>query len=218
MRTALDNFEITVSSKGTENIPESGGCIIVCNHPLGGIDGIAVMHEIGKKRPDMKALVNDILMNLENISHLLIPINKHAKNVPEHLRNIDRAYASDECIIVFPAGLVSRRQKGKIKDLEWKKGFITKAIKYKRNIIPVHIEARNSDFFYNLAAIRKNLGIKTNIEMLYLLDEVYKQKGKHIKLTIGNPIPYTQFSKSNPANYWAEKVREHVYELGKKSN
>ncbi|MCE9540703.1 MAG: 1-acyl-sn-glycerol-3-phosphate acyltransferase [Bacteroidetes bacterium] len=210
----LNNFQIHVISEGTENIPENGGCIVVCNHPLGGIDGIAVMKEVGNKRSDIKAMVNDILMNLKNLSSLLIPVNKHAKNAIENIRRIDNAYASDECIIVFPAGLVSRRQNGEIKDLEWKKSFITKAIKYKRNIIPVHIDARNSNFFYNLASLRKKIGIKANIEMFYLVDEVFRQKGKFIKLTIGKPIPYTTFTKMHSDLCWAGKVKEHVYDLG----
>ncbi len=214
IRETLKNFQIQVISEGTENIPEQGGCIIACNHPLGGIDGIAVMNEVGTRRKDIKAMVNDIIMNLENLSSLLIPINKHAKNLAENVKRIDQAYASDECIIVFPAGLVSRRQKGKIKDLEWKKSFITKAIKYKRNVIPVHIAARNSNFFYNLAAFRKMIGIKSNIEMFYLVDEVFKQKGKFIKLTIGKPIPHTTFTKDHNDLYWAGKVKEIVYELG----
>jgi putative hemolysin len=209
----LDNFQIQVISEGTENIPGQGGCIVVCNHPLGGIDGMAVMNEIGKKRKDIKALVNDILMNLENLSSLLIPINKHAKNAEDYVKRIDEAYASDECIIVFPAGLVSRRQKGEIKDLEWKKSFVSKAIKYKRDIIPIHIDAHNSKFFYNLATLRKAFKIKANIEMFYLVDEVYKQRGKFIKLTIGKPIPYTTFTKEHTDLYWAEKVKENVYEL-----
>ncbi len=210
---ALKHFQIHVISEGEENIPKQGGCIVVCNHPLGGIDGIAVMREVGKRRNDIKALVNDILMNLENLSSLLIPVNKHAKNVIGSLKRIDQVYASEECIIVFPAGFVSRKQGGTIKDLEWKKGFITKAIKYKRNVIPVHIDARNSNFFYNLASLRKMLGIKTNVEMFYLVDEVYKQKGKYIKLTIGPPIPYTTFTRDHSDCYWAEKVKEHVYHL-----
>lgn len=211
VRSAIKTFQVNVSSTGLENIPELGGCIIAGNHPLGGLDGIAVMHEVGKRRKDIKALVNDILMSLKNLNHLLIPINKHGKNAIESIRQIDQCYASDECIIVFPAGLVSRKQNGEVKDLDWKKSFITRAVKYKRNIIPVYVEARNSNFFYNLALFRKKIGIKANIEMFYLVDEAYKQNGKSIKLTFGSPIPYTTFTKEHTDLYWAEKVKEHVY-------
>lgn len=213
VNAAIKNFQVNVFSVGLENIPKQGGCIIACNHPLGGLDGIAVMREVAQIRPDLKAMVNDILMNLKNLNSLFIPVNKHGKNEVEAVKLIDQSYASEECIIVFPAGFVSRKQCGKIKDLEWKKSFITKAIKYKRNVIPVHIDARNSNFFYNLAGIRKCLGIKSNIEMFYLLDEAYRQKGKSIKLTIGCPIEYTAFTKTNSDLKWAEKVKEHVYEL-----
>lgn len=213
VNAAIKNFEVRVISKGLENIPKQGGCIIVCNHPLGGLDGIAVMNEVGSVRKDIKALVNDILMNLKNLNSLLIPVNKHGKNTIENIRLIDQAYASGNCIIVFPAGMVSRKQDGKISDLEWKKSFITKAVKYKQVVIPVFIEAQNSSFFYNLALFRKKIGIKTNIEMFYLVDEAYKQKGKFIRLTIGSPICSTIFTKKHSDDYWAEKVKRQVYGL-----
>lgn len=213
IKDALNHFQIKVISEGSENIPQNGGCIVVCNHPLGGIDGIAVMNEVGKVRPDMKAMVNDLLMNLENLNHMMIPVNKHGKNAIQNIRDIDTVYASGECIIIFPAGLVSRKQHGHVSDLEWKKGFISKALKYKLNIIPVFIEAGNSSFFYNLASFRKKIGIKTNIEMFYLVDEVYKQKGKTIKIKIGKAIPHSLFTKAQTQYEWAQKVKNHVYKL-----
>lgn len=211
----LKHFQIKVISEGLDNIPKEGGCIVVCNHPLGGIDGIAVMQEVAKRRTDIKALVNDLLMNLHNLTSLLIPINKHGKNAINNVKLLDRTYASEECIIVFPAGLVSRKQKGEIKDLEWKKSFVSKAIQYKHDVIPVYIEAKNSRFFYNLGSLRKKLGIKVNLEMFFLVDEVYKQKGKTIKISVGEPIPYTTFTKSLTHLQWAEIVKEKVYSLEK---
>ena len=210
---SLRHFEIQVKCTGFENIPKQGGCIVVCNHPLGGIDGIAIMHEVGKRRSDLKAMVNDLLMNLQNLSHLMIPVNKHGKNAIQYLRDIDIVYASGNCVIIFPAGLVSRKQNGRVSDLEWKKGFISKAIKYKMSVIPVYIEAKNSSFFYNLALLRKKIGVKTNIEMFYLVDEVYKQKGKTIKMKVGKAIDYTTFTKAHSQHEWAQKVKDHVYKL-----
>lgn len=206
-------FDLKIISIGIENLPISGSCILVCNHPLGGLDGIAVMNEVSKKREDLKALVNDLLLNLTNIKKLLIPINKMGKNSFQNSKRIDEVFASDECIILFPAGLVSRKQNGKIKDLEWKKSFVTKAIKYKSNVIPVHIEAENSNFFYNLARLRKKLHINVNLEMFFLVDEVYKQKGKDITLTFGKPIPYTVFTKNRTHNEWSNNVKEYIYTL-----
>lgn len=210
---ALRFFDITVECSGSENIPENGGCIVVANHPLGGIDGIAVMNGVAERRKDIKALVNDLLMNLENVAGLMIPINKLAKNLTENVKLIEQTYAANECLVLFPAGLVSRKQKGIVKDLEWKKSFISKAVKYQQTVIPIHVEASNSSFFYNVGVIRKKLGIKANIEMFYLVDEVFKQKGKSIKLTIGKPIQYSSFTKEHTPLEWAQKVKDHVYEL-----
>lgn len=216
VKAAIKEFEITLQSTGMENIPTSGGCILACNHPLGGIDGIAVMHETGLVRKDIKALVNDILMNLENLSPLLLGVNKHGKNNTKSVRLIEQAYASQGCTIVFPAGLVSRKTAQRIEDSEWKKSFITQAVKNKRTVIPVFVDSRNSNFFYNLALLRKFLRIKINIEMFYLVNETYKQRGKTIRTIFGEPIPYTNFSSAHSDHYWAQKVKEHVYKLGEK--
>jgi putative hemolysin len=206
-------YELNIEYSGLENVPENEGCIVVANHPLGGLDGIAIMNTIGFKRLNLKALVNDLLLNLSNMKELMIPINKIGKNNIQNSKRIDEFFASDECIILFPAGMVSRKQKGKIKDLEWKKSFVTKAVKYQKNVIPVYVEAKNSNFFYNLAALRKKIGIKANLEMFFLVDEVFKQKGETIKLTFGKPILHSTFTKEMTQIEWANKVKEHVYAL-----
>lgn len=206
-------FSKSVSVFGLENIPKEQRIIIASNHPLGGLDGVALMHVAGKMRKDILFPVNDILMNLQNIKKLFIPINKHGNNA-QNLRIINETFSSDVAILYFPAGLVSRKQKhGIIKDLDWKKTFIAYAKKYKRNIVPTYIEGRNSDFFYNLANFRKRLGIKANIEMLYLVNELYRQKDKILEIYFGKPISYEVFDKRFTDAEWADKVKSHVYRL-----
>jgi putative hemolysin len=206
-------FSKSVEVIGQDNIPLNDRIIIASNHPLGGLDGVALMHIVGKARKDILFPVNDILMNLQNIKNLFIPINKHGTNA-QNLKIINDTFASDSSVLYFPAGLVSREQKhGIIKDLEWKKTFITYAKKYSRNIVPTFIEGRNSNFFYNLANFRKFLGIKQNIEMLYLVDEFYKQKDKNLGIFVGKPIPFTVFDKRFTDVEWAKKVKSHVYKL-----
>jgi putative hemolysin len=159
--------------------------------------------------------VNDILLYLPNLKELFIPINKHGNNT-ENVEIIQKTFDSEKLILYFPAGLVSRKQKSRIMDLEWKKTFISKAIQYQRDIIPVYIEGRNSSFFYRLANLRKSLKIKANIEMLLLPDEMYKQKNKNISIYIGKPIPYQTFDHSYSYNEWAQKVKRYVYKHGEK--
>ncbi len=210
----LTGFGVKVRSVDLENIPKSGRFLIASNHPLGGPDGLALMQEVGKVHKDFLFPVNDLLMNLANLKPVFIPVNKHGSNAA-NIRLFNETFASDYLLLYFPAGLVSRKQKGKIIDLDWKKTFLSKAIKYKRDIIPVHIDGRNTNFFYNLANLRKKLGINANIEMLYLVDEAFKHKDKIIRITFGKPIPYTIFDKRHSFAGWSALLKEHVYALGR---
>lgn len=209
----VDEFGARVVVQGAENIPLSGGCIFASNHPLGGLDAMALVQMIGRKRTDIKFIVNDILLQLTNLKGIFIGVNKHGKNSAEVHQTIDHWYASGCAMLIFPAGLVSRNQNGQIMDLEWRKSFITKARKFKIDIVPVFIGGKNSSFFYNLSKIRKLIGIKANIEMLYLADEMYKQKNKTITVIFGKAIPYTKLDDSNSDNDWAQLVKKHVYSL-----
>ena len=217
IKHSLAEMKIKTNSQGLENIPEKGGVIVVSNHPLGGIDGAAIINEVGKARQDLHILVNDLIMQIKHFKPILIPVNKHGKTSRTNLSFIDTLYASEKCIMLFPAGLVSRRQKNKIiEDLEWQKSFIAKSIKHQTNIIPVFIDGHNSKKFYNLAYWRKKLGIKANIEMLFLADEMFKQKGNTINFTFGKSISWKLFNKEHTNLEWAQKVKKHVYAL--KSN
>ena len=208
----LRDFNTHLVTRHEENIPREGRYVVVANHPLGGLDGIALMGAVGKVRSDIVFPVNDLLLNLPNLRELFIPINKHGSNA-QNVKIINDTFASDKTILYFPAGLVSRKQKGKIEDLPWHKSFLTKAKRYERDIIPAYIHGRNTNFFYNIANLRKVLGIKANIEMLYLVDEMYKQNDKTIDITFGKAISYKTFDKSKPDSYWAEMLKEKVYKL-----
>jgi putative hemolysin len=211
----IKEFGAKVSFEGLENIPENGGGIIASNHPLGGLDGMALLQVLGRKRSDIKFVVNDILLGIKNFDDHFIGVNKHGKNTAQTLDLIDSYYNSDQLLLIFPAGLVSRKQDhGIIKDLEWKKSFINKAKKFNKEIYPVHISGHNSNFFYNLARLRQKVGIKANIEMFYLMDEMYHQNGKDIHIKIGKSIPSSTFNDNYSDQTWAQKVKEHVYKIG----
>jgi putative hemolysin len=213
---ALKGFGVKIDYYGLENIPANGQWIVAANHPLGGMDGMALMWVVGKVRKDIVFPVNDLLMNLSNLKDLFIPINKHGSNA-RNARTIDETFASAKAMLYFPAGLCSRKQKSGICDLEWKKSFITKARAHKRDVIPCFINGRNSNWFYNLARFRTRLGIKANIEMLYLVDEMFRQQNKEIVITFGKPISYTIFDKKKTDLAWAQSLKNHVYSLAKNS-
>jgi putative hemolysin len=213
LANSSDHVNFSNRSDLTKLISPTGHYIVASNHPLGGMDGMALIQAVGKARKDIVFPVNDILTYIPGLKPLFIPINKHGKNT-ENIQVIEETFASGKVVLYFPAGLVSRKHKGgTIKDLEWKKTFITKARKYQRDIIPVYISGRNSGFFYNLAYWRGKLGIKINIEMLFLVDEMAKQKGKTIRIVFGQPIPYTTFDRSKTDVQWADYVKNIVYSM-----
>ena len=161
----------------------------------------------------VKYLVNDLLMNLHGLAPLCIPINKTGKQSRDFPRLVEAGFKSDDQLIMFPAGLCSRRQNGVIRDLEWKKTFIVKSVESRRDVVPIHFEGHNSDFFYNLANLCKTLGIKFNIAMLYLADEMLKNRHKTFTVTIGKPIPWQTFDRSKSPQQWAQYVQDIVYKL-----
>ncbi|HQK36942.1 MAG TPA: 1-acyl-sn-glycerol-3-phosphate acyltransferase [Bacteroidales bacterium] len=216
IEAVIADFNVTTEIIGEENLPLQGRFIFAGNHPLGGFDGMVLMNFLGKKYPKIRFLVNDILMNIRNLEPLFVPINKHGPHGRDAARMIDEAMRSDAQILTFPSGLVSRRIKGKIEDLPWKKNFIQKAVQYQRDIIPFHFSGRNTSHFYFLANLRKFLGIKSNLEMFLLPDETYRHRNKKLTLIFGKPIPWKTFDHTRSPQEWADWVRKIVYTLPEK--
>lgn len=208
----LKEFNVKIVVKGELNLQLADRFVAVSNHPLGGLDGMALMQVVGKYRKDIVVPSNDFLMHISNMRPLFIPVNKFGSNA-SNIALFDETFSSGKALLYFPAGLCSRKIKGNIVDLEWKKTFLSKAKKFNRDILPVHISGRNSNFFYNLANLRKWLGMKSNIEMLYLVDEMFRQDNKDIVITFGKPIPVATFDKRMNDAKWAARIREHVYKL-----
>ncbi len=216
MKNAVKYFDITLNIEGEENIPETGQFIFAGNHPLGGLDGICLSAILGEKYDGkIKYLVNDILYYIKPLQNIFVPINKHGAQAKGGAQAINEAFTSENQIITFPAGLCSRKQKGKIEDLEWKKMFIIKAVEYQRDVIPVYFKAHNSTFFYRLANIRKFFGIKFNIEMLFLPREMFKCKGSTFTIHFGQPISWQTFNAPQTPQKWAQEVKKTIYKLEK---
>ncbi|MFP4489505.1 MAG: 1-acyl-sn-glycerol-3-phosphate acyltransferase [Bacteroidales bacterium] len=213
VKAGLAYLGVSYRAHNKHNIPASGRYIFVSNHPLGGLDGAVFIAELSKYYDDIKFPVNDILMNIENMSGVFLPINKHGSQAREAVKRIDDAYASDSQILYFPAGLCSRKKNKKIRDLEWQKNFVVKAVRHKRDIVPVYFSGRNSDWFYNLSNFRKAIGIKSNIEMLYLPDEMFRQRGKDLHIVFGKAISSDTLDNSKTPYEWAQWLKGKTYEL-----
>ena len=210
-------LDMTLDIEGLENLPDKNDgrlYTFVSNHPLGGVDGVALGAIIGRHYDGrFRYLVNDLLMNLPGLAPLCIPINKTGKQSRSFPEMVEAGFSGDNHILMFPAGICSRKIDGQIHDLPWKKTFITKSVETKRDIVPIHFGGRNSDFFYGLAHVCKALHIKFNIAMLFLVDEMYKNVHKSFRVAIGKPIPWQTFDKSKTAMEWAKYVQDMVYRL-----
>ncbi|MDE6268675.1 MAG: glycerol acyltransferase [Muribaculaceae bacterium] len=215
----LSSLGITVSVSHPERLPKAPDsdmrCIFACNHPLGGLDGMALIDYFTSISPTGRVwfVVNDLLMAVTPLRCVFLPVNKHGRQSREAALRIEEAFSGPDPILVFPAGLVSRKQKGGIFDLAWNKMFIQKAIQYRRDIIPLHFSGRNSSFFYNFALARKRLGIKFNIEMILLPREIFNNTGARFIVTPGDRIPWQELVGGSDAAKTASSIRQKVYQL-----
>lgn len=209
-------LDMTLEIVGEENLPDKNDgrlYTFVSNHPLGGADGVALGAIIGRRYDGkFKYLVNDLLMNLPGLAPLCIPINKTGRQGRNFPAMVEAGFSSDSHMLMFPAGICSRRKDGVISDVPWKKTFVAKSVEYRRDVVPIHFGGQNSDFFYRLANF-SDRHLKFNLAMLFLVDEMYKNVHKSFRIAIGEPIPWQTFDKSKTNAEWAQWVRERVYRL-----
>ncbi len=209
-------LDATLEIVGEENLPAKDDgrlYIFVSNHPLGGEDGVALGAIIGRHYDGrFRYLVNDLLMNLPGLAPVSIPINKTGKQGRDFPKMVETGFQSDNHMLMFPAGLCSRRHNGKVEDIPWKKTFISKSVEYQRDVVPIHFGGQNSNFFYRLANFSDRF-LPFNLAMLFLVDEMYKNVHKTFRVSIGKPIPWQTFDKTKTPMEWAQFVKEQVYKL-----
>lgn len=208
----LSFLEVECTVHGKENVPADGNFIFASNHPLGGQDGLALLTAVDNLKGPTKFLVNDILMVFDALKENFVPINKHGSQ-KDSVDQISAAYEGDNQVCIFPSGLASRKIDGKIIDLDWNKHVIVKSKQYKRDIIPVFIDAKNSNLFYNVGTIRKRFKIKLNLEMLILPREIFTRRRKPINIYFGKPISYKTFDKSHKPIEWAQIIKNKTYSI-----
>lgn len=216
-RGVLNDLNVKIDVSGEENLTpdKDRRVVIVSNHPLGGLDGIALIDYVTQVYSGkIHFIVNDLLMAIKPLNEVFLPINKHGKQSRASLKAIEDAFAGNDPIIIFPAGLVSRRQKGGIiEDLTWQKMFVNKSVEYRRNIIPLKFNGENSGFFYKFAKFRTKLGLKFNIEMIYLPREVFRSENKKFHMVIGKPIAWNTLKSGKDAQSQANEIKQLVYNL-----
>lgn len=211
---SVEYLQVKVEVEGLDRVPLDGRYTFASNHPLGGIDGVTLGGIIGERFDGkVKFLVNDFLLALKGLRPLVIGVNKVGAQARNLVAETDAMFASDVQVLIFPAGLCSRKIDGVVQDLPWSKTFITKSVQSGRDIVPVHFYGENSKLFYNVATLQKKLGIKAPIAMAMLPGELVKGYGKTFRVVFGDPIPVSTFDKSRKPAQWAAWVRDKVYQL-----
>jgi putative hemolysin len=206
-------FSYQVSNRSINNIPSEGRLIIVANHPIGTLDGLALVKLIRTVRPDVRIVTNRVLNHMEPLQPLFFPVGvlSSAGDLKTTYRNLVQALKNEEAIIFFPAGEVSRITPTGVQDGEWQSGFLKLAKKTQSPILPVHIKAKNSAFFYSLSTLYKPLGT------MLLVNEMFNKKNQEIKFRVGAPVPYATIAASKASiDKLSQRFRKHVINLGKK--
>ncbi len=218
IKTFMDDvLHIKREVVGLDSLPK-GEYIFASNHPLGGLDGLALLETIDGHQKGVKAIVNDILLNIEPIKSLFLPVNKHGRQSSDYAKEMKEHFESGRPLLTFPAGFCSRKIGGVIKDVKWNRNYITKAIEYKRSIVPVYVDERNSNFFYNIEVWRKKFGVKLNIGMMLLPREMFRRGRKRgrVRLLFGEPVTYEDLVNKNDINYWNSEIRRRCYSMSQK--
>ncbi len=215
IRAAFREWQVSYSVEGLDRLDPKGRYLFVSNHPFGGMDGMMLADKLIEHFGDARVVVNDLLMHLEPLRPLWIPVNKHGSQNSAYARKFDEEFFGERPILTFPAGLCSRTVNGRVTDPEWKISFLKKAYSSQRKIVPVFVEGRLSNFFYRVYHLRKALGVKFNIEMLWLPDEMFSQKGRHFRIVVGDPITVAELQPCGSLREQVEEVRKKVYSLEK---
>lgn len=215
IRSCFRDWRVSYSIEGLDELPRDGRYLFVSNHPFGGMDGLMLIDKLIDYFGDVRVVVNDILRVIQPLDELWVPVNKHGSQSAAYARRFEEAFFGDKQILTFPAGLCSRRIDGRIQDTEWKINFLKKAYASGRTIVPIFVEGRLSNFFYNLSNLRKKLGVKANIEMLWLPDEMFSQHDRHFRLQVGKPIALESLQSLGSLKEQVAYIREKCYELEK---
>jgi putative hemolysin len=206
------NFSYRVSNRSFNRIPAEGRVILVANHPIGSLDGLALLKMVKTIRADVRIVANDLLNQVKPLQSLFLPIdNLSGKNLKkQQYTAMLNCLNNEEAIIIFPAGEVSRISPKGVKDGKWKQGFVKLAVKTASPILPILIDARNSAMFYSLSAVYKPFGT------MMLIHEMFNKEDKDISFYIGKAVN-TEAIKTLELDYktLAQRFRKYLYQLNK---
>jgi putative hemolysin len=205
------DFTLRIRDRERARIPASGRVVIAANHPIGSLDGLALLSLVRQVRPDVKVVANDLLSAVTPLEPVLLPVTNMGGSTPrKNLKRIREHLEHDGALIIFPAGEVSRFGVKGVKDGAWHSGFVKIADAARAPILPVYVAGRNSLFFYSLSFLAKPLST------LWLVREMFKQSHNTVDARVGRPIPWEHYGTLDvSAEQKARLFRKHVYRIAR---
>ncbi len=213
VQSVFKRWNISYTLEGVEKLDPNERYIFASNHPFGGMDGMMIADCLIEHFGDARVVVNDLLMYLDPLKPIWTPVNTLGAQNPEYVRKFEEDFASNNPILMFPAGICSRIVDGKIADLAWKNTFVKRAHATSRTVVPLYVEGSLHPLFYRIYRWRKALGIKLNIEMLLLVDGMYHQHNKHFRMAVGDPIALADLAAVGSVREQVEYVRKKTYSM-----
>ena len=217
LKSLIAEFNLKLEIEGRENLPESGRCFFIANHPFGFLDGLILTHIVMEKYGSLKAIANNAFMLIPQLHTMVAAVDVFDKSSKAYIKALGEVYDSDVPITHFPAGLVARFIDGEVQDLPWQKSFVTKAVTCRRDIVPFYFSGQNSRLFYTIYRLRKVLGIKVTIELILLPRELFRKRNSTVRVRIGKPISYQALNKSRSPQEWTNQIRSQLYDMKKHS-
>lgn len=209
VEAALSELQIEIEYEGIDRLPASAHIVVCANHPTGGIDGLVLMQLLCRRHGGLKLPANDLLLSLPGLAELVAPVDKYGSNA-RRVATFEDMYRATLPVLVFPAGLTARFRGGVLREYPWNKAFIKHARRAGRPVVPVHVSGRNSRRFYAIWRLRRALGIKANLEMLLLVDELARRRGDRVQVTIGAPVELGSARGPRHDRELAERLRRRV--------
>ena len=207
----LEHFQVSYSLHDTEKerIPCSGRVVIIANHPIGTLDGLALLKMVSEVRRDTKIVANRLLMTVKPLHSMLLPVdNMGTITVKKNLNNIQQHLSDEGVVIIFPAGEVSRLRPQGVRDTTWQTGFLRIAKRAQAPILPILIEAKNSTTFYSASMLYKPLAT------LLIVKEMFRRKRHHLPMRIGELIPTSAYLDNKLSHKQQTKLfKKHLYRL-----
>ncbi|WP_044015698.1 lysophospholipid acyltransferase family protein [Hymenobacter sp. APR13] len=187
--------------------------VAIANHPCGLLDGLVVLHVLGKVRPQLRAVASELLAPLlPRLAEQLVLVSPErqaaGRNIPG-VRQMLRHLHNDVPLLLFPAGEVAHRSQlfGPPHDPAWNPTAGRLLAMVRVPVVPLWLSGQNSTTFSMLGLLHPLL------RTARLPAELLNKRGQTIQVRIGRPVAPAELGRL-PVSEQLSYLRARVYALG----